>query len=567
MDIYSYYFRHCSNFCGIFFLSQQMFNKQINIWNKIAPQQILTNLMDSDYFAIEREIDFLNSTELFSSFVVLDNKKKTIAYFSRENIKDEHLIPIQDDAKVTWGYFYFKPDFNHFISPFLIAAGIFFLVVMFLYFIIRWRIRISLETEFKKFNKFLDEIENITERLPEIYNLELSFDFKLSQNSEQLIINKAISKLMNEIKKSNKSLREAISATEQRRFQEELTRTALQVAHDIASPIAVLGIVESTANTLPEDSRYLIRRAIANIRNISNTLLKKSKKDSSSISGLVKQSLQSLIEQSVAEKSVQYANHVRLFFDCSEDAYKIFSLINPVELNRVLSNLINNSVEAMENDNQINISLSKLNNEALIKIQDYGKGISSGILTNLGKFGKSFGKSQGTGIGLNHAINAIDEWKGRFDIQSKIGEGATVKIFLPMCEPPSWFFSEINLEDKKTIVIIDDDESIHAIWKKRFEQYEDMEIIHFNLPDQLIRWFEMNRNQNILYLCDYEFVGSSINGIELIKKLKINHVSVLITNKCINEIIIQCEAENIKILPKNLAGVISIVNPKILMSN
>jgi signal transduction histidine kinase len=335
-------------------LSQQMFNKQINIWNTIAPQQILTNLVDSDHFAIEREVEFLKSTGLFSSFGVVDNKKKMIASFKNDNFSNINFLPIQDSAKVVWGYYYFKPDFIHFISPFLFAAGIFLLLIMFLYFSIRWRIRMSLESEFTKFNKFLAEIEDVTERLHEIYDLdtERSVEFKLTLNSEQIIINKAISRLLNEIKKSNNSLRKAIAAAEQRRFQEELTRTALQVVHDIASPIAVLGIVESTAVSLPEDSRVLIRRAISNIRDISNTFLKKARKDFSTHSNLEKQALQSLIDQIITEKRAEYGDQIQILFDFSKDSHKIFSLIKATELSRVLSNLINNSVDAMEHDNR-----------------------------------------------------------------------------------------------------------------------------------------------------------------------------------------------------------------------
>jgi hypothetical protein len=110
--------------------------------------------------------------------------------------------------------------FTQSIFPFLLAAGIFSLAIIFLYFVIKRQIRINIETGYA-----------------------------------------------------------AIFAAEQKRQQDELKRIASQVAHDIASPIAVLGVVEATLPTLPEDSRLLIKNAISKIRNISSDLLKKARKD------------------------------------------------------------------------------------------------------------------------------------------------------------------------------------------------------------------------------------------------------------------------------------------------
>src|SRR5262249_30656839 len=149
-------------------------------------------------------------------------------------------------------------------------SGVCFLVlIVTLYFLIRLRIRSSLEKDFSRFNQFLNEIELLTEKIHEIYNedIKLRISTKHAYNAEQIIINRAISKLLAEIKKANESLREAISASEQQKFQDELTTTALQVAHDIGSPLATLeGIVQSASLMLPEESRVAIRNVAAKMR-------------------------------------------------------------------------------------------------------------------------------------------------------------------------------------------------------------------------------------------------------------------------------------------------------------
>src|SRR5579862_9368347 len=208
-----------------YLLSKQMFNQQVNTWSSVTPQNTLSYLMDSDHFAIKKEINFLESTGLFSSFVITDNQKRIISGFGFENFDSSHLTPIKDEVKVIWGYYGFATDFYKFFSPFLIAIIVFVALAFILYFFIRWRMKRNLDQEFSRFNHFLKEIEQITDSLPDLYNGKGSFliDIQSSHNTEQEIINRTVNRLLEEIKKANKSLREKISETEQQKFQEELT--------------------------------------------------------------------------------------------------------------------------------------------------------------------------------------------------------------------------------------------------------------------------------------------------------------------------------------------------------
>lgn len=548
-----------------FLLSRQMFNRQVSIWDVAAPQYALTNLIDSDNFSIKREIEFLKSTELFSSFVITDNQKQIISKFGNDSFSDKNFSPIQDETKSIWGYYYFKPDFYKFISPFLVAAVCFFILISIVYFVIRWRIRTNLEYEFSRFNHFLNEIEKFTENLHEVYNeeSELKINSSSSVSAEQIIINNAISRLLNEIKKSNQSLREAVSSAEQRKFQEELTRTALQVAHDIGSPLAGLeAIVQSTSLALPENDRTSIRNAAGRIRDISNTLLYKTKNDLLlNNEGLLSQQLlQSLINQVISEKRMQHEQRVIINTKYSDKSHTLFALVRSADFCRVLSNLINNAIEAINDSGHIIISLSDLENNVIIKIQDNGKGIPTEFLNQLGSLGKTFGKPQGLGIGLYHAINTINNWDGQLEIQSKEAEGTTVKISLPKTQPPSWSVPMIEIENQQTIVIIDDEPFIHALWEEKFNPFkEQVKLAHFFSLDKFAEWHNKEKiNYDIKYLCDYEFIGSTQNGIDLISRLKINYLSILVTSRLTDELISHCEILGIKLLPKDMVNSIPI---------
>lgn len=214
----------------------------------------------------------------------------------------------------------------------------------------------------------------------------------------------------------------------------DLTLAALQAIHDISSPIAVIDIIQADIREIPEDSRKILKCALNQIRDISNSFARQAKqvlfsqkeKQSPSLKNLF-----SIIEQITKEKNIEYQNRAHIVFSADIYAQQIFLSINSLELHRVLSNLINNAVEAIINNNRIEISLSQLQNEVLIQIQDAGKGIPRNMLNKLGQPGATFNKQHGTGLGLYHAMNTCREWGGRMEIQSQLNKGTCVKLFLP----------------------------------------------------------------------------------------------------------------------------------------
>ena len=70
---------------------------------------------------------------------------------------------------------------------------------------------------------------------------------------------------------------------------------------------------------------------------------------------------------------------------------------------------------------------------------------------------------------------------------SQQGRGTTAILTLPKCDPPSWFFEDLVLSRNSSVVILDDDDSIHQIWKGRFESLQldqmGIQLLHFSTPD------------------------------------------------------------------------------------
>lgn len=561
-------------FAVSFVQSRQMFLKQVAGWTTIAPRQALTSLIDSDYLSIEREVKFLESTGLFSKFCIRDNQERTLAKFGVDSCSSGMLVPIKDDVGIVWGYYSYQTDFLAFILPFVISGAVFLGLITLLFFVIKWRIRSNLGSEFSQFNEFLRNIEILTEKIHDLYGEEqdVALPVLAMQNSEQVIINRAFTRLVVEIKKANASLKDAISAAEKKRFKDELTDTALQVAHDIGSPLAVLEIiVHSTSCALEEKSKVAIRNAAARIRDIAHSLLKKGDIDILSLCDeQVERSynLLTLINQSVSDKRLEYKSRQNLCinFHYTDSSYGIFSSVMPADFSRIISNIINNSVEALgSKDGEINVTLTEKNDFACLEIEDNGVGIPADILSKLGERGVTYGKSSGHGLGIYHARSTINAWGGSLDIQSRVGSGTKVTVTLPRSQTPVWFVPQLSIADQQTIVIADDDESIHHLWKNRFNELIQagchVNLVHLYSTDDLSDWVQAYRSfsGNVLYLCDFEFSGSHGNGLAAIATLEIKQESILVTSRYFqDEIVLKCIQENIKLLPKDMAWIIPI---------
>jgi signal transduction histidine kinase len=106
-------------------------------------------------------------------------------------------------------------------------------------------------------------------------------------------------------------------------------------------------------------------------------------------------------------------------------------------LNRVLTNIISNSIDALiekssEKHRKLKISTKRLHNHVLISFLDNGIGISSESLRNIFDIGYS-GKVFHQGIGLPTSKDIIENrFGGKFEIHSLLGIGTIVKIYLPI---------------------------------------------------------------------------------------------------------------------------------------
>jgi signal transduction histidine kinase len=336
---------------------------------------------------------------------------------------------------------------------------------------------------------------------------------------------------------------------------------AKRVAHDIRSPLSALEVATQDLSDLPEGTRLLIRNAARRIKDIANDLVSNDNPSKSAEEGFSKSCLlPSLFELILSEKRLQYRSKSKILLESrlSGESYGVFAVIDSIEFKRVISNLIDNAVEAIGDEGTVYGQIQNRNGMAVLSISDTGRGISPEILSKLGTTELSVGKSgRGMGMGVYHSRKTLEKWGGRLEFTSRPGEETTVTVLLPQGESPAWFLGGLSPEIRQSpgTVIVDDDSAIYHLWRERFRKEGiTQRLEHFVSPSDLRNWMADNRGKGWIYLIDYEFVKELENGLDLILELQIVDTSVLVTSR-FEEISIQerCKQYGIKLLPKTLA--------------
>ena len=369
--------------------------------------------------------------------------------------------------------------------------------------------------------------------------------------------------------KAKKKLEELNALTEQADREASVGRMAAQVAHDIRSPLVALDAAVRHAGSMPEEQRVLLRHAVNRIRDIADNLLSRnSARSGYGTEGPGKAALiTALVEPMIAEKRAQHGlSCAELEFEPCPAAYGLFAALQPAEFRRILSNLINNAVEAAGNEVKVSVSVAGGPvGHAAITVTDHGKGIPPQILARLGKKGATFGKAGGSGLGLYHAGRTVESWGGRLEIASQQGEGTTVTIFLPPAPPPEWFVPALDLTPGRPLVALDDDATMLRVWRGRLESVRAAEkrigFYGFSSPEDLRAWVgkEAGLAAAAVYLLDYELLGSQETGLTLARALGLEDRAILVTSRSEEKNILdECRRLNIRLLPKGLAGLVPV---------
>lgn len=303
-------------------------------------------------------------------------------------------------------------------------------------------------------------------------------------------------------------------------INKSLADLSAQLAHDIRSPLAAL---DSAVNGLqvPGERRELINSAVFRIHAIADDLLKKYKKrmpEDGVLENFSSEVLETgrkavpcdiakIVESVLLEKKSQYPC---IIFTFEKPERAILIQIETEEFARVISNLLNNSVESIEDcgNGMVEISLKTKDEKAILSIKDNGKGIAKEVIGRVGQKGFTYGKEGGNGLGLWHARSFIERANGRLEIKSEIKKGTEIIIVFPL--PVSMpFFSG-------SVVLIDDDALVRKNWEAAARR-KNINLKTFSAPEDFIKTVSKYETDVAIYI-DSE-LEAGVNGEEIAREL------------------------------------------------
>jgi signal transduction histidine kinase len=213
-----------------------------------------------------------------------------------------------------------------------------------------------------------------------------------------------------------------------------LVNIASQVAHDIRGPLSAIEAVVADGINLPIEKIDLLKRASLRIQNIASDLLSRSNGPSSDLSGghLLKVSSFPVVEaiREVISEKHTVLSEFGIGLELADDESMVLG--DSADFKRALSNLLDNSIEAVRgrSDPQISLAVREQSGKTGVYLIDNGCGIPAQYLARVGECGFTFGKKEGNGLGVSYAISKIKEWGGSLQFSSKVEQGTVVTVSL-----------------------------------------------------------------------------------------------------------------------------------------
>jgi len=213
-----------------------------------------------------------------------------------------------------------------------------------------------------------------------------------------------------------------------------LGRLAAGIAHEIRNPLSsIKGFAtyfRERYRDVPEDQKTaeVMIREVDRLNRVIGQLLEFARpmavqKKPADLQSLIRHSVK-LVEKQAQAKEIKVETVLP-----NEIAP---ASVDPDRLNQVFLNLFLNAIEAMENRGTMTVALSKETQPPRVRIDvtDTGPGIPEQDLEHI--FDPYFTTRQtGTGLGLAIVHKIIESHKGEVKVESEVGKGTTVTVFLP----------------------------------------------------------------------------------------------------------------------------------------
>lgn len=205
--------------------------------------------------------------------------------------------------------------------------------------------------------------------------------------------------------------------------------------HDMLNILNVLAGAEFVAEALPpgdEHHRYL--EMILHTRDRLEVMMREVLRKAGGRSvayARVPSDVEALVRQCLESDLALHPDVQRVHTGLEVDGSLAPCACNPVDLQRVIANLVINAAQAAPNGARVTIRICQAGSRTLLEVEDNGPGITPDVLPRI--FENHFTtKPNGTGLGLSSCRLIIEDLHGgRITCRSQPGRGTTFTVDIP----------------------------------------------------------------------------------------------------------------------------------------
>lgn len=352
-------------------------------------------------------------------------------------------------------------------------------------------------------------------------------------------------------------------------FDRGRIKMADQVAHSIKGVIGTLQLKIGAVKSLSDFEKRELAECLNSLRDVSQNLLKKQDEETQILSPQPMAEplhLFPVVTSVVSAKQNQFRDRkeVRIEFD-QASGFGLFCGLSSGDLQTVVVNLIDNGIDAVGARGKVAVRMFASNGTVQLLIEDNGVGIPAHILPLLTQDGATFGKKNGNGIGLAHIKEILTKAGGEIAISSTEGKGTIVRVTLPLIARPNGFLDKIEISEDATLVIVDDDSLVPAVWRQRLAmtQVGVKKVVNISSPSEFRDWIEKNGQANLgerFYAFDYD-LKAEMSGLDLIEEYGLAFESIVISGLAdTTEVRSRCARLGLSWLSKENLGIVPLSN-------
>ncbi len=234
--------------------------------------------------------------------------------------------------------------------------------------------------------------------------------------------------------------------TEKKKMEEQLQQTSklasigkltAGISHEIGNPLASISSLVQELTAVKMESREDIEFTEKSL-NVINSHIERIAKIVRSLGDFARISSKEKTVSSISEILDRTINLVRY-----DKRFKNINLstniedippmkVNSDQIQQVFLNILLNSLDAMPNGGNLNITMKNYKNSVEIVFNDSGTGIEESVLDRIfDPFFTTKSPGRGTGLGLSICYGIIREHNGTINVRSRQKEGTTFIIRLP----------------------------------------------------------------------------------------------------------------------------------------